>query len=541
MAEKRIRKEDWDKVEKYVAEVYDERKNSQFRKDHEQIWKEVDRQVEMKPLRRLQANGKPAPKSWHNAIELGELAKASEIITSDVMRIMLPSDRVFFQPHVEVDWPLDQKTGRPVTDDDSQKVQDGLLRNLMVQQHKDFGLKARVRLSVKEALHHGSFVVEVRWEDQLMVREGSQLRRISAPVWQPYSMWNAYPDPSPSVIGTNLFYSGTMLLVEFIPYSKWKTIVTGEGWISSRVEQVEKRREGNGKDVEIVTLKGDVCIQRSSGDVYLPNSEVKTVNGKLVYYRPAELDYANVIYAGYERQDVRDPYYTSPIIKLSPMSKAMTISMNKFLDWSALQVEPPIEYDSNDPDYAMNDGPEISPGAKTGTRSMGGGFKALDIGDGKPLLTGVQFMLQEHKEGLGVSSIRAGTSSADRQTATESTLQSQGAEVRTMEFVSQLEPLGLLPFLYMQHELNRRKMGEYTFYNDEMHTPDFIRAHKKDIQSNVHFEVVGSKGQLGEEMRAKKQAGAVGFASQNPLFAPLLNAPEILMDLFRDAGKKNPE
>lgn len=540
---RKVTSADWDKVERFVSDEYEARKTSKFRQNHETIWKEVDRQIRMEAQKKLSKDGKPL-KTWHSAIELGELSKASEIITSDVMRIMFPQDKPFYACHVELTWPMG-KNGLPEINDQKQDIADNLLKNLMGQQHRDFGFKANFRLSVKESLHHGSFVSEVRFRKEMMVRDGDKVRYLGAPIWVPYSMWNAYPDPSPSVIGTNLFYTGSMILCEYVPLWKLKQMANGEGWIKTRLKDVDKKRNKNGdnetEDVELIKFKGDISISRSDGDIYLPNSEVILANGKLVYYGTNELPYPNVVFSGYERQDVRDPYYTSPIIKLSPIHKITTITANKFLDASALKVEPPVEYDSNDPDYAANDGPEISPGAKTGTKSMGAGMKVLDIGDPRFALDAMQIGMRQLQEGLGVSSLRMGVQAADRQTATEANLMSQGSEVRTLEFISQLESQALLPFLYMQHELNRMHMEEYTFYNDEMHTPDFIRATKKDIQANAHFEIVGSRGLLGEEQRQKKLAQTVAFFSGNPLFAPKLKTTEIMLETFRDAGKKNPE
>lgn len=540
-----ITSKDWDSVEQFVKKTYDERKNSKFRTKHERIWREVDRQIEMRPLKRLLADGKDAPQSWHNAIELGELAKASEIIASDVMRITFPQDRFWFAPHVQLAQQLNDKTGQAQRPDpERQDIDDGLLRSLMSQQHKDFGFKARFRLSVKEALHHGSFVAEIRFEDQLMVRSGGKIKRIGAPVWVPYSMWNCYPDPSPSVIGTNLFYTGAMVLVEYMPLHKLKGM-SGKGWIKSRLKKVEKRDNTNKdeqtQDAELVKYKGDIVIERDDGDIFLPNSEVILANDRLVYYSEAKLPYPNVIFAGYERQDVRDPYYTSPIIKQSPIHRMTTIAANKFLDAAALKVEPPIEYDANDPDYVASGGPEISPGGKSATRSMGKGFTALDIGDPKFALDAFTLGMQQMREGLGVSAQRAGVREADRETATSANLANQGAEVRTMEFISQLEPQGLLPFLYMQHELNRMDLDDYTFYNDEMHTPDFMVAHRKDIQEDVHFDVVGSRGVLGEEKRDRKIAETTAFFANSPLFAPKLQITPLMLEMYRDAGKKNPE
>jgi len=542
---RKVTRADWDKVEKFVQGVYDERKSSKTRKDHERKWKEVDRQIAMQPMERILPGGRIAPQSWESALELGELSSASEIITDDVMRIMFPQDRHFFQPHVELTWPTDPRTGKPASDDDKQEIADGLLRNLMSQQMKDFGFKARFRLSIKESLHHGSFVAEVRFEKQMMVRKGDQVRMLGSPVWVPYSMWNAFPDPSASVLGTNMFYTGSMLLVEYMPLYKLKERAKGDGYMPDRLKLIKKQTNKQGEedtqDVELIKFKGDVSIERGDGDIYLPNSEVILANGKLIYYSDGELPYPNVIFGGYERQDVRDPYYSSPIIKMSPTQKFTTIIANEFIDAVKLKVKPPIEYDSNDPDYAMNEGPILAPGAKTGTRSMGQGMKALDIGDPTFALNAYTLGTQQMKEGLGVSANRSGVRDADRETATAANLANQGAEVRTMGFIGQLEPQAILPFLYMQHEMNRDKMDEYTFYNDEMHTPDFIRASKKDIQKNAHFEVVGSRGLLGEEQRNKNVANVTAFFSGNPMFAPKLNVDEIMLAMYRDAGKKNPE
>src|SRR3990167_344919 len=409
---RRIVRADWDKLEKWVQAVYDDRKTSRRRKDHEIKWREVDRQIEMKPMQKMLPGNKPAPPSWESAFELGELATASEIIADDVMRIMFPQDRFWFQPHVELNWPLNEKTGRPEIDDDKQQIADGLLRSMMAQQHKDFGFKARFRLSIKEALHHGSFVSEIRLEQQLRGRQGDQVRTIAAPVWVPYSMWNAYPDPSASVIGANMFYTGSMVLVEFMPLYRLKEMAKGDGYMPDRVKLIEKRSNTNmdddTEDVELVKFKGDVSIERGDGDIYLPNSEVILANGKLIYWKEAELPYPNIVFAGYEREDVRDPYYSSPIIKMSPTHKMTTIIANEFVDGTKLKIKPPIEYDSNDPEYAMNDGPVIAPGAKTGTRSMGQGMRALDIGEPKFALDAYVMGVQQMKEGLGVSANRSG-------------------------------------------------------------------------------------------------------------------------------------
>lgn len=542
---RRILDRDFDKVEAFIKSEHDARQSNPFRKSHERKWKEVDRQLNMEPMKRVSPDGRPMPNLWHNVFELGELTKAAEIITADVMRIIFASAN-WFEPHVELDGNVDPQTGKYVVEDGDQEKADGLLRSLLVQQHEDFCFKERFELGIKECLSHGSFVAEVV-RDQQMVTDGAKIKTIGAPVPKIYSMWNAFPDPSPSVVGTGMFYTGSMILIEYMPLHKVKAM-KGEGWMPARLKKIKKEehkdKDNETKDVKLVKFYGDVVIERGDGDdIYLPNSKAILANGTLVYLRTNDLPYPSVIFTGYERQDPRDPYYTSPIIKQSPMQKFTTVMANKFADGVELRVNPPIEYDSNDPDYVANGGPEISPGAKSGTKSMGKGMKVLEVADPTPAMAAMQFGFRQLQEGLGVSSLRQGVDSSDRQTATEAKLMEQGSEVRTIDFIGKLERQALRPYLYMQHALNRKKMDEYEAYSNEMGTPDIVRFTRKDIDVSAHFSVVGAKGILGEQQRQQQVSNAVAFLSQNPIFAPVIakNAERIANDMLRDAGKRNPE
>jgi hypothetical protein len=156
-------------------------------------------------------------------------------------------------------------------------------------------------------------------------------------------------------------------------------------------------------------------------------------------------------------------------------------------------------------------------------------------------LQGLQLALQKLEEGTAVNAIRSGGNESDRKTATEVSKTAQGAEVRTVDFVAKLEPGGLRPFLYMQHEMNLKHMEKYSFYCSEKELPDFISVEKDELPKVVHFEIVGSRGLLGEEQRTQRMTAVTAFASGNPLFAPLLNAKDILIDMYEDAGVKGAE
>lgn len=542
----KITKQDWAKVELHLKDELEQRKRSDFRKNHEQIWKQVDRQIAMQPMLKVNRDGSEQDPGWHNVIELGELSKASENISSDVVRIIFPKSRYWFDPHTDIQslMPMDAEGNRIVPNKLQDQV-DGRLRSMMTQQHNDFGLKKRVGLSVKEALHHGSYVVEVEWEDRDMIFDGDKRKTIGSPTWIPHSMWNAYPDPSPSVIGTDMFYTGTMFIDSYMPRAKAERWVKegGEGFMPSQWKKVAKDEhmiraggvEQKTKDVKVTKYWGDINIDRADESLYFPNHKVILMNGTIVYMAPNKTPYPPIIYDGYERMDVRDPYYMSPIIKQSPMQKLGSTLTNKFMDGVELHIEPPIVYDGNDPDFVLNGGPVIAPGVKVSTKGTAS-FKEIQIGDLKTPLEALQMVLGDMKEKLG----RPGKPVGDRATKAEVDQSQQNQEVSVIDFIDKLEG-ALRSFLYMQHHMNTKDLTEYAFYSPEMKDPDFIRIKNADIPKDVHFEVVGARGVLGEQERAQKFTIALAFAAGNPLFASKIDVDASMIQIFQDAGVKNPE
>lgn len=543
---RKIRRADWQKVEEFLKKELADRKANPYRVSHERRWREIDRQVAMEPMQKYGPDQKPLPSGWQSAFELGELSKASEVITADVMRLVFPQNRTWMEAHVKPPTTVTPQ-GKAIVaiPEEKQRKADGAVRSLMTQQHADFGLKARVELSVKEALHHGSMVATCEWEAQNKVYDGSGLESLEAPVWRPHSMWNCYPDSSPSVIaGANIFYTGSMLIVSYMP--RYKVLaLSGDGYMNIDPNKIPKKnpnKDVKEEDCEIVTYYGDLVIEREDGDIYLPNSKCMTANGTVIYYKPNDLPFPEVIYCGYERQDIRDPYFTSPIEKNSPMQKLTTILANEFIDGVKLWSQPPGTYDGTDPYLVQKGGPDIWPGAMSASRGSGK-VNWMQVGDPKAALMGVQFGLQKIEEGTSVNAIRSGASDADRKTATEVQNTQQGSEVRTVDFVGKLEQSALRPFLYMQHERNLKKLKSYSFYCPEKGLPDFMTISNREMQDAkvVHFEVVGSKGILGEQRRAQQMTAVTAFALGNPLTAPLINVEKVLVDMYEDAGVKGAE
>lgn len=526
----RISKTDKANLVSYITDEQRTRANSTFRKDSERLWAEIDRQVAMKAPVATPESGQGQHEDWHNSVQLGHLADAKEIRTADVMRLVFPLERKWFHPHVEIITEKDPETGHPLpVDPKQQRKADGMVRSLMVQQNSDFGLRDRVRLSIGEALVHGGFVAMVNWQTQKKFHDGSRLETLSAPVWNVYSMWDSFPDPSPEVQGTDLFYQGSMICKKTWRAAKARKM---PGWNAKMIKE-----DKNGM-TDLLFFWGDAVITRSMSDLWIPNRFIVTSGDNIVYTAVNETPYSPIIYTGYEKDDPRNPYYTSPLIKRSPSLTVATRSANKFLDAVDLTTEPPAEYDTMS---YLNGEPDLSPKAMNASRG-GNGTRTILVADPGPALQGLQIGIAHIEQGTAVDQVRSGVSPGTEQTATEVVETSQRAEVREVEFVGILERQALLPFLYMQHDLNKKHLDNYPFYNDERTTPDFLRASKGNLPKHgVRYEITGSKQILGELERQKKFLSVSSFVLQNELLADRVDIEEVVTQAYADTGIKDPD
>ena len=525
---------DGESVAVFINRTLEKRRGGKHRKQAEGIWREVDRQVAMESMARVKNNPQDKSDNWRSAIELGELSRASEVLSADIRRMAFPQNRSWFDPHIKVGLEDVEKAG--ITLEEYQQFSDGVLRALMAQQHLDFGFKSRQDLSIKEALHHGGYVAEVDDISMLGSTPDGKVKNINAPVWVPHSMWNCYPDDSPSVTTGTLFYTGSMIICSYMSHNTLKG-VNGKGWIKPNISGLEDPKD---KDHEITWFHGDVTIPREKGDdIFLPNVKCGAIKDKLIYYAPNDLPHSRIIYNGYERLDVRNPYFISPLMKMSPTQKVATVFTNNLLDIVERHGNPATVYDGNDPDLVQNGGVNTAPGSQTPSKNMAN-FKEIALGDPMPVLTAVQFEISELQKGTSVDSIRSGMSSSTEQTATEVERTRQGGQIRTIDFLDKHELQGLRPFLYLQHESNKKNLKSYQFYSSEMDSADFVTITQKDIPDTVHFDVVGSKGMIEEQERQQATMSVTNFMYSIGA-GNKINIDKLAKEMYQDAGNKNPE
>ena len=529
---RRFLSSDYDFIADFIDRELETRSSLKARKDHETLWTEVDRQVRMKPM--VVTNADPDD-SWKSALELGDLSTASEVLSADVLRLIFPQERSWLGVHTNIDFDrLQARQEKQISEKDRAKVQkksDAELRSFMYQQHTDFGFRARVELSIKEALHHGSFVAEVKWQENQSYQMGGVFKSAASPVWTPHSMWNCYPETLE--LGVDLLYTGSMIIKSEKSY-EW---VLRQPYINLR--KFKDMTTDKKSKVELKTYFGDLTIERKGEDVFLPNSKFIVANKTVLFAEP--MNNLSIIYGGYDRVDVLEPYYMSPLVKQSPNHKLVTIIANKFLDGVGLKLEPPGTYDGNDATLVKMGGPKIIPGFMTPSKGGAQNVKFMEMGELTWAIEAVTYFQEQIKEGTSVSSSRAGAQrQADRITATQIEEESAGGQLRTVDFVFKVEK-GIRAFLYIQHELNLKKLNKYKFYNPEMGMKDFETISKEDLPKEVHFEVVGSKGVLTERRRSQGMIEITAFLLNNEKTDHMPKVEEIAMQMYSDVGVKNAE
>lgn len=525
----KITRENLKLLKESVNDTFASRRDSESRKDHERWWTETDRQVRLKPHEGVRKSGNP-DEDWHNAIELGDMATASEVFVADVVRLMFGGDN-YITVHTDlsdVDLEVNQK----------EKLQDKTdkeIRAFMLQQHQDFSLRQNVKVSLKEIAHHGSMVATVQ-EGSLVaspvVNGGRTINSLKAPVWRAHSMWNCFPDTNPGVVGTRSFYDGSMIVRSYIQEHQIKD----QNWQNKKkiLDNCKKNDRGD-KTVEIITMYGPIFIPRKSGeDIYIPNGIVQIANNEIAMAMASDWPYPNLVYTGYERIDAKDPYYHSPLVKHAPMQILGSRCANKMLDGIDLKTEPPLGYNKNSPNFS-EEAPQIAPGVQIPLGTTGD-IKILDVGDPAAAQAGLEFAKNEIKIGVGVDSTRAGVEGSVEQTAQEIRLKNARSEVRTIDFLSDFEDQALKPFLYMQHEWNKNHLASYPYFNSEVGVEDHQVMTKSKINKNAIFKVTGSKDILGEEQRATRMIQVTQTVMSIEGFADRVDKDEIIKDMYKDAG-----
>ena len=428
MADRKFTAADRDTLAEFIVDEHRRRK-SESRRDHlAKVWKEIDRQLRMEPdtAYKSQIDGPSRDgNGWMPEIELPLQAQTLEVLTADARELMFPDQRNWFSAHAVVsDEYLQGLASLPVAGEVNPGIADQSDANMIVEGavqywHSQYDLRHNVDCVNAEAFKYGTFVGRGRMVKKTVFRDtaqGTVREDASVPVLAPTCLKTTYLDSTPQRASVNGFMVGPATIFETWRYlkdvqmeankgSKDPDSPTG-GWMASAVKGLEE--DDNGM-VQLLEWEGDVVVPRkSTRDMFVPNVIATVAVGKnsnkLIRLRLNADKYSCVLSQPYHVEDYDSPYGTSPLIKGYPIQMAASESLQRLMQWAILNTEPPLQYDTQDPQFAAGP-PEVAPRAKWGSVSP---VTTAQIGDGGALQSVYVGLVNQYYDVTGVNAPRLG-------------------------------------------------------------------------------------------------------------------------------------
>lgn len=534
-AKGKLTSRDWDSAAEFIADQYSTRKVN--RKDLEAQWREVDRQVAMKPDPPNTKSGRPARGTeWMGWLELPLQPQTLETLTADVRRLLFPEDRPWFDAYANApdDW-LDEslqnlddliigsKVGAP--DKLTQSDVNDLVAAAQLTIQDAYRFRDMLDSGLTHAFKYGQMILRrrvVTQEDFTHEASGVISRKQKFPALIPYSPWNVYLDDSLSAL-----QFGNMVIKPAPIFQYRRKLgdlrrsakMGGGGWIASQI----KKLEGEDKEEPVfLEYEGDAIIPRSTRDnLFLPNviltvclgKDSTGAKGKVVRYQENPFPYASWMTADYHRDDADSAYASSPLIKGMPIQKAATDVFNRIVHAAQLNTEPPIKYDSANPLFAIQGGPVIAP------RELWAGLanvEAVKIGDPTALMEVFLRLVEMHQTVTGVTAPRLGGQTKSHQTAFAVDAELSRGANRTVDFVNHLKQGPLKAWLSQEWDLIRKHTaGGLLVFVPQWKT--YVNLRKQFMPKEVSYTIQGVENPLDRQQKEQTRQtviAAIGNLAQ---------------------------
>lgn len=540
---RRLSEKDFTLIASYGVDELRRREGEQRRKDLERQWKEVDRQVAMTPLDRVDNKGQPiAELAWLPLLELPWQAQALELLCADARRLMFPDDRDYFNVHAAMSTKeMDDLQGGTLIaglDEAEERVVGLLGKERLDQEDIDAICEGTIqhfesmysyrdvwdRLNA-EAFKYGTFVARARlvnFDKFPQDFRGVYSERQRIPMLIARSVKNTYLDDLASAVMHEGMYVAPMIMERY-----WQNLVdirkaaakgssdpTDErgGWRPRMVETLEPAEKAR-KDVEVIEMEGDLVIPRVQGRaMFLPNVIVTIAVGGggpvVIRYREREFGFRSYITGAYHQDDVESPYGVSPLIKGVPIQKGATEAYIYMLAAGKLNTIPPVTWNPSDQNLEAQGGPVIEPGA-----SWASVFPVLPQKVGEPLalLQVFQILAAQYENLTGVTAPRLGAQTKSHQTAFAIDTEVTRGVVRTVDYVRTVLDGSMRTWLSMAWEMIR-SLGEQVVYLPKFQ--GYVRIAGNKLPSRVTFDVFGQAGPLEEREKKAQKQQAIAFALQ---------------------------
>ena len=559
---------DWTRIGQFIRDEKSRRKTN--RHDLEQLWKEIDRQVDMIPLPREISDGEEA--DWLPNTELPLQFNALEAIAADARSLKFPRGTQWFEVTAEISdeylarWE-ENRLERPFPVNEAlsrrpdQELANILVKATMDHFHRLWDFRGASDLLDVEAIKYGTFIPRVRPVRHTKFSHdfrGETSDSSIGPAVIPCSVKTTYLDDTPSAV----MHEGITTSPSVIRES-WQRLSDLEraakvggpsrGWIARNVKKLREtpKTDGQKDQVELLEFEGDLVVPRSRKDsIFLPNVIVTTAvfsdAAQPVRFRENPTPFRSYAPGTYMRDDVDSPYGTSPLMKGQPIQEAATLAFNAMMGVAAHEGNPSLAYDRNDPGLAATGGPDFYPGSRIPTDSPNA-IEKIEVGDLPGLQNVYLELVNQYEDLTGVNDPRRGQPAKSHTTGTSSELELNRTIARTDDFVVGQEQGPYTNILYMEWEIIKSTMKTpIPIVVNGGGIDGFVMLSASDLPDKVDFRVVGSAGPLRERERANAFFDATDFAiatSERALqqgTQVTLNWEEIIATGYERAGIDNP-
>lgn len=548
-------------IAQWIQQEYSRRKER--RRDKEKIWKEVDRQVAMTPLKRPIAEGDE--NAWFSEMEMPLQFNTLEVILADARSLKFPRGTSWFEPSAYLSdeylerWEkrrekrgLIGKAPLPVKLD--QETADTLVKAAVAHYHRLYDFRMAVNLFDAEAIKYGTSVVRIRpvvfskMDQPRMV----QSRDIKGPAWIATSIKNLYLDDTAGQIT----HEGVHVAPTHIrtSYQQLKALEVAarkggpeRGWRAADIGKLEARGEGDMIGcVELLEAEGDILVPRSRDVIFLENVIVTVAVGqgeaRVVRFRKNDMPFRSYNIGTYTRTDINDPYGVSPLMKGQPVAEAATEAMNQLMDAGILNIQPPIAYNR----YDLGQGDfDFAPGAKIEMDDPSR-INVIHIPDISAMVGSLQLLLKIYEDLTGVNDPRRGSGLRSHTTASAAEIEAGKGIARTEDFVSDQNMGPMTCGLAMEYRILKDTMRVQPVSVDEGALDGWVEMGPMDLADDVNMKVHGAAGVFEERQKFDKFVQALGVSNQVVTLAAQLGMKipqdyqNIITEIYTRAGIENP-
>lgn len=559
----------------FVVAEFDKRKNTEKRKERERQWKEIDRQIEMKPdisYKKMPNGSIDAKKAWMAEMELPLQAQALEVLTADARRLMFPDSGPWFRGHAQITDDYLEKVDfkslvhgdknqvpSEINQDNADKLAEGYLSHIF----RQYDHKSRFDKINAESFKYGMGIGRARMERKsIYINEIRGVRRETQrlPVLVPVSIKSLYPDdPKPSMHSSQVL-GPAHIAHEYIRYenlalaaSKGSDDPNKEdgGWMSKQLRKVIPDKDGY---VQVLEIEGDIIVPRKTvRSIVIPGAIItvamggpdkgeQTASRAVVRIRFRKYPFSSYLFFPYHYEGADDFYPTSPLMKGRPIQMAATDALNRLMDAAALKNSPPIGYDRNNAAFTQAGGPEIYPSAQWETNDPVTVYEQIG-GDPSALAAVLAQHINLYAELTGVLPARLGAQTVSHTTAYSKQAELQRGATRTVDYVNQCGDGPILQWLDMAYRMGRDAVGkkdDVVFWIDAY--GGFVSLEKDQLPEEVTWEWFGAGGPQENQAKIQMRMSALNQALQMDVLGikmqrpPTLNLPGAIKEVLREGG-----